>query len=277
MVNMQVISITDREFEKIRALVYDKFGISLGEQKKTLVIERLQKILRRENLENFTEYYDYVTKEPSGRALQVMCDLISTHHTHFFRENDHFEYMKKEVLPFLVKNAEKTGKIRIWSAGCSSGEEPYTIGMTIMEYFNHDLGGIDCAILATDVSVSTLEKAVEAQYTEEQISHVPPELKRRYMEETDEGFFSVKDPVRSMVTFKKLNLMDEFYPFKGKFGLILCRNVMIYFDKPTRNVLVEKFSRHTAQEGYLFVGHSEALERSLGYYKYVKPAVYRKA
>jgi chemotaxis protein methyltransferase CheR len=273
---MQVINITDNEFEKIKALVYDKFGISLGDQKKTLVVERLQKVLRGADLSSFSEYYNYVAADKTGKALQVMCDLISTHHTYFFREHDHFDIMKKEVLPYMVKAAEKTGKLRIWSAGCSSGEEPYTMAMTIMEYFNHNIKGLDIAILATDVSVSTLEKAVEACYTQEQLQHVPEGLKKRYMEDNGNGTFTAAESLRAMITFKKLNLMDEMYPFKGKFGLISCRNVMIYFDKPTRNSLVEKFCRYSAQDGYLFVGHSEALERSLGFYRYIKPAVYRK-
>lgn len=275
---MNTMRLTDEEFNLISRLVYEKFGINLTEQKRALIIGRLQRVLHSEGFANFKEYYNHVVREPSGRALLTLVDKISTNHTFFFRENDHFEFFSTNILPQIVSMLQKKQRrdVRIWCAGCSSGEEPYTLAMVIREYIRNNAIDLDIGILATDISVSALEKGVAGIYPEDRMSKVPPVYRQRYFNHLKDGSWEVKEDLKEMVLFRRLNLIRREYPFKGHFQVIFCRNVMIYFDKETQQSLITRFHRYTEPNGYLFIGHSETLDRSSGLYKYIHPSVYQR-
>jgi chemotaxis protein methyltransferase CheR len=207
-----------------------------------------------------------------------LVDKISTNHTFFFRENEHFDFLSETILPGIVKQMQNKPKqaIRIWCAGCSSGEEPYTLGMVISEYFKSSIGDVDVGILATDISVSALEKAAAGIYPAERMELVPLAYRQKYFKSLKGGCWEVKSNLKDMVLFRRLNLIQQNFPFKGFFQLILCRNVMIYFDKETQQGLIGRFHRYTEPNGFLFIGHSETLDRSMGLYKYVMPSIYQK-
>ena len=267
------------EFDLIRKLVYDRFGIHLNEQKKSLVVERLQKTLRTGQFESFRAYYNYVVSDRSGKALLELVDRISTNHTHFFREKDHFVFMQTTWLPALKKAAQTAGKkkdIRIWSAGCSSGEEPYTIAMLLADQFEMDGSGWDIGILATDISTTVLEKAQAGLYSDSQLEQVPDVFKRKFFRPAGDGLYTVTPAIKDLVMFRRLNLMNKEYPFKGQFQIIFCRNVMIYFDEPVRNELLQRYHRYLEPDGYLFIGHSESIGRDNKYFRFIRPAIYQK-
>lgn len=275
---MNSLRLTDEEFNLISRLVYDKFGINLSEQKRALIIGRLQKVLHLEGFASFKDYYNHVVSEPSGRALLTLVDKISTNHTFFFRESDHFEYFSSVILPQLTARQQKRPRvdIRIWCAGCSSGEEPYTLAMVIGEYFRNNAVDADIGILATDISVSALEKGADGVYPEERMSQVPLIYRQRYFNRLKDGVWAAKKELKEMVLFRRLNLIQQEYPFKGRFQVVFCRNVMIYFDKETQNSLINRFYRYTEPGGYLFIGHSETLDRSASSYRFIHPSVYQR-
>jgi len=275
---MDSSNLSNREYQLISQLVHDRFGINLGEQKRNLIVGRLQKVLRSGGFESFMDYYRHVVEDPTGRALLVLVDRISTNHTFFFREKDHFDFLSSRVLPQVVDDLRKKGKrdIRIWCAGCSSGEEPYTLAMVLNQYFSSSFSNMDIGILATDISLSVLEKASTGVYTSGQMSEVPPLYRQKYFTTLGDGGWMVKPDLKKMVFFRRLNLMREDYPFKGRFQVIFCRNVMIYFDDATRQALVGRFHRYIEPGGYLFIGHSESLGRSNGLFRFIKPAIYQK-
>ncbi|MGD0153876.1 MAG: protein-glutamate O-methyltransferase CheR [Thermacetogeniaceae bacterium] len=274
---MNGFDITAEEFHLISSLVYDKFGINLGEHKQSLVIERLQKVLRQGGFSSFKEYYYSVMQDSTGQALLTLIDKISTNHTFFFRESDHFDVLTTAILPEIFNKQPGMGQsLRLWSAGCSSGEEPYSLAMAISESLGQKNNNLDLGILATDISVTALESASRGVYSEAQVSQVPLLFRKRYFTLTPDGNWAVKENLKKAILFRRLNLMRQVYPFKGKFQLIFCRNVMIYFDAPTRNALLGRFYNYLEPNGYLFVGHSESLDRSSGLFKYIKPAIYQK-
>lgn len=243
-----------------------------------MVVGRLQKLLLAKGFKSFKDYYEYVVADTTGRALLEMIDRISTNHTYFFREKVHFEFLTDKVLPALAQKlaCQGAGEIRIWCAGCSSGEEPYSAAMAFNEWKSSSGANVGAAILATDISTSALEKARSGIYQEESMQGVPAPYRLRYFVPRGGGRWQVVDEIREMVLFRRLNLMRTEYPFRRKFHVIFCRNVMIYFDLPTQRALVERFYRYTETGGYLFVGHSETLGRFGGPFVYVKPSIYRK-
>ena len=272
------VRISDAEFQAIRRLVYDNFGINLGEQKKTLVVGRLQKVLRQRGFETFEAYFEWVTTEPTGQGLDELANRISTNHTYFYRENAHFDFFAKTVLPEATARHRQHGDhgLRIWCAGCSSGEEPYTLMMLIKEHFGREFDRRKPLLLATDISATALQAAMSGNYEAERVGQLPPALKNRYFQKTGDGRLRVSDELRQAVVFRRHNLMNAHFPFKRQFDAIFCRNVMIYFDRPTRDTLIAKYHQHTVSGGYLFIGHSETLGRDSQLYQYVMPAVYRK-
>lgn len=274
----EFIEITNEEFKLIRDLIYKNIGINLTEEKRSLVNGRLQKILRKFGFKTFKEYYNYVLSDKSGEALSELANTISTNHTFFGREIDHFEYFVDVVLPEIEERCKKSNNfdIRIWSAGCSSGEEPYTLIMLMMEYFGKDYKRWSAGVLATDISVNALEKAKGGIYPDERVRPMPDVLKKKYFNHLPNGDWEIIPEVKREVTYRRFNLMNDVFPFKKPFDVIFCRNVMIYFDNPTRETLVDKFFKHTANNGYLFIGHSETLNRDATKYKYLKPALYKK-
>jgi chemotaxis protein methyltransferase CheR len=273
-----LMSISDEEFNLIRSLVYERFGINLSDQKRSLVVGRLQKLLRSLGFLTFKQYYDYLKADNTGRALNELINRISTNHTFFFRESAHFDFLRTKALPEIVAmmKRQKSRDLRIWCAGCSSGEEPYGLIMVMLEYFGKEYGMWDGGILATDVSEKALNTAVLGLYPAERLDHVPSALKQRYFVNNRNGAWCVADRVKKEVTFRRFNLMNESFPFKNPFHIIFCRNVMIYFDQPTRDALVKKFYDNTMPGGYLFIGHSESIRRGEVPYEYIMPAVYRK-
>lgn len=270
--------ISDQEFLSIRKLVYQNFGINLTDQKKTLVVGRLQKVLRERNFSTFKEYFNWLTSEKTGEGLDELANRISTNHTFFNREKAHFEFFAKTVLPEIEarRKQQKSNDVRIWCAGCSSGEEPYTLMMLIMEHFKSNFSKWNPVLLATDISATALKTAMAGIYPNDRVAQLPAGLRNKYFNKQPDGTMVVKDEVRKRIFFRRHNLMDATFPFKKEFDTVFCRNVMIYFDRDTRNTLVAKYHKHTARDGYLFIGHSETLGRDETDYSYVMPAVYKK-
>ncbi len=264
----------EESFERISRILYQHTGIALHDGKQELVKSRLGKRLRATGLGSIREYLKYVEKDKSGRELHEMINVLTTNKTNFFREADHFDFLREFVLPKLL---ESKGKKQIWSAGCSTGEEPYTIAMLLREVIPN-AEAINFKILATDISDTALAQARKAEYSEDKLDGVPPEFLKKYFERVGDGerkIWRIKDSVRKLVSVAKLNLMDP-WPMKGPFQVIFCRNVMIYFDKPTQQRLVKRFWDILEKGGYLFVGHSESLTTTNKDFTYVRPAVYMK-
>jgi chemotaxis protein methyltransferase CheR len=266
--------LTEHEFEQFRRLAYDQFGLDLRPGKEQLVSARLSKKMRELNLRSYRDYYRHVTNDTTGEALAAMIDVLTTNHTSFFREAAHFEFLRKVVLPEL----KDRDSVHLWSAACSSGEEPYTLAFSILE----ELGGSSLSklrILATDISNRILAKAEKGIYPAERFRDVTPMQLRQYLLRGAQGgkeTYLVRKEIRSAVTFRRLNLMDSF-PADFVFPVIFCRNVMIYFDRPTQQQVVKRLSACLEPGGYLFIGHAESLNGLDIPLKYVRPAVYRKA
>jgi chemotaxis protein methyltransferase CheR len=266
------------DFEKISRLVYQKCGINLHEGKKELVTARLGKRLREGNFRSFADYYRHVTTDEGTDELVRMIDSISTNLTYFFREESHFVSLSN-ILPLMLEIAakeHKRPKLRIWSAGCSTGEEPYSLAITARECLNGQ--SADVKILATDISTSVLKTAVSGMYSEDKTKNVPlPLLKKYFQRGTGNvtGYNRVHQMIRDMVSFKRFNLMDV-PPANTVFDAIFCRNVMIYFDKITQQTLVTNFYNSLTKGGYFFIGHSESLTSLSHNFKYIEPSVYRK-
>jgi chemotaxis protein methyltransferase CheR len=266
------LKLTPLQFDKISRLVYAVAGIHLHEGKEELVKARLIKRLRHLQLTGFDEYLRYLKHDKTGNEIQYMVDMLTTNKTDFFREPEHLLFLKEKIVPWVREK-----RVRIWSAGCSSGEEPYSIAMVLCESLP-DIDAYDVKILATDISERMIEKARQAEYGEEALQDVPSYFKQKYFESWKTGSgrtYKVKSRIRQLVKFARLNLMDD-WPMLGPFDVIFCRNVMIYFDKPTQENLINRFCRFLTDGGYLLVGHSESLNFLSHDLVYVKPAVYRK-
>jgi chemotaxis protein methyltransferase CheR len=271
--------LSNRDFTRFSALVYEKCGINLHEGKKELVCARLGKRLRETCFRDFKAYYKFVTQEDGMDELVRMLDAISTNKTSFFREEKHFDFLKQEVFPTYVKGKNATGfhRLRFWSAGCSTGEEPYSLAMWVSECFGKSPRA-DVKILASDISTKVLAQAKRGVYPADRLEEIPASLVRRYFQRgyaRQEGYFRVKTSLREMVEFRRLNLIEPF-PFKEVFNLILCRNVMIYFDKKTQQSLINKLYGCLVDGGYLLIGHSETLTGIKHRLRYIQPSVYQK-
>ena len=272
------LSISDQEFARLRNLIHERFGINLTEQKRSLLVGRLQKLMRSLNLPTFSAYYDYLVEDKTEKSLGELVDLISTNHTYFNREKDHFDYFSQTALPAIIASLRQQNRkdLRIWCAGCSTGEEPYTLLMLMMEYLGTDYHKWDAGILATDISDRALGIARQGVYATERVIQLPEALRRKYFSAVGADKMAVVDKVKKEVTFRRFNLMNNRFPFKKPFQIIFCRNVMIYFDQPTREALVKRFHQFTEPGGYFFIGHSETLGRTQSLYNYLKPALYQK-
>ncbi|ATW27464.1 CheR family methyltransferase [Candidatus Formimonas warabiya] len=267
--------ITDQEFNQLVNYIRMKYGVDLF-YKKTLVLGRLQNYIAQNNFKSFSAYYDFVLSDHTGAAASVLINKVTTNHTFFMREPEHFDYFRQRILPQLESTEAKKMDLRIWSAGCSTGEEPFTLAMIISEYFGVRKGLWDTHILATDISTKVLQAAVAGIYSHERIALLPEKWKKNYFVRVDEENSMIIDKIKKEVIYKKFNLMEEIFPFRRKFHVIFCRNVMIYFDANTRDELVYKFYQCIEPGGYLFIGQSESLNREATKFKYVMPAVYRK-
>ncbi len=273
--NATSFEVTDKAFQKFRDLLYQESGIKLSEHKKPLLVSRLSKRLRRLELRSFEDYYDYVLGKGADEGEFVqMLDLLSTNKTDFFREPAHFKFLAEHILPAL----EDDKKIRIWSSACSSGEEPYTIAMTLNDAISRPEEW-DCKILASDLSTRVLEKAAKGIYAGDRVTGIDLKALRRHFlkgkgENSDK--VKVKKHLSDMVVFRRINLMNEDYPIKTPLDLIFCRNVMIYFDQPTQERLVNNFYRYLKPNGFLFIGHSESLQWAESPFVQVGPTIYQK-
>lgn len=270
-----MITITENEFQKLSEYINKNIGIKLPAGKKALLQGRLQQVLIQNGFESFSEYYRYLVSDTTGNAMAVLMDRVTTNHTFFMREAAHFTFLEKTVLPYLESSITNKD-IRIWSAGCSTGQEAYTIAMVVTEYFGSKKSFWDTTILATDISTRSIEKARQGVYLEEEIKNLPKTWVNKYFKKTGPDLYEVTDRLKRDVLFRKFNLTEKYFPFREKFDIIFCRNVMFYFDKGTRDKLVNRFYNCLNEGGYLFVGHSETLANTRTAFKYVIPAVYRK-
>lgn len=259
------------QFDKLCSKVYDLCGINLKKGKEELVHSRLQRRLNELKLNTFEQYFNFVENDRQGAELVKMIDVLTTNKTSFFREIQHFEFLRDRVLPNLSDN-----RLRIWSAACSSGEEPYSIAILLAETLPN-FKNWDIRILATDISTKVLAKAREAVYDADTLDPVPDAWRKKYFEKAgpDGRHWRVVAPLRNLISYARLNFMDKF-PMRGPFDVIFCRNAMIYFDKPTQETLVCRFYDLIAPGGYLMVGHSESLTGTKHNFRYIQPATYQK-
>lgn len=275
------ISMSNRCFARISGFIQSNFGIKLPEVKRTMVESRLQKRLRVLGLRSFDEYGDFVfSPEGISEELTHMVDLITTNKTDFFREPSHFNYLYNSVVPELIKKsgAGMRKPLRVWSAGCSSGEEPYSLAMVLSEYAARN-PGFDFNILGTDISVRILEKALKGIYREEVAEPVPQPMRKKYLlrsRSREETLVRIKPALRSKVRFRRLNLMDPDPETRTPMDIIFCRNVIIYFERAVQEEIVRKLCRRLEEGGFLFLGHSETLHGMSLPLRVVAPMVYRK-
>ncbi len=270
-----MIAITNREYSQLATYIQANYGIYLKEEKKTLISGRLHNVLLQHGFDNFTDYYNYILSDKTGEAVRTLLNKITTNHTFFMREPNHFYYFRDSVLPIL-EDTLKDRDLRIWSAGCSSGEEPYTLAMIIDEFLGKKKVWWDTKILATDISSKVLDQAIKGIYANEEIASLPVSWKLDYFKKIDNEKSILVDRIRNEVIYRKFNLMEKHFPFKRKFQVIFCRNVMIYYDNQTKCDLINKFYESLEYGGYLFIGHSETINRDESLFKYIIPSVYRK-
>jgi chemotaxis protein methyltransferase CheR len=270
-----MIVIKEREFRQFADYIKSNYGIHFKDEKKVLVAGRLNHVLTSMNMSSLAEYMDYVVADKTGQAVSEMLNKITTNYTFFMREAEHFYYFRDKVLPYLSRTV-KDRDLRIWSAACSTGEEPYTLAMIIDQFFGQDKKTWDTKILATDISQNVLSTAKSGIYRKETVSEVPALWMQNYFREYDTSNYILSEKIRNEVIFGNINLMESVFPFRRKMHVIFCRNVMIYFDNDTKDKLVERLYDITEPGGFLFIGHSEGLNREKTRYRYVMPAVYRK-
>lgn len=275
--------ISKQEFELIAKFVYDQVGIHLSEQKINLVKGRLSKRLRHFGFSTFTEYYEYLVNDESGEELLMLTNEISTNVTSFFREPSQWEYLEKELKNF--ENNSKNKKIRIWSAACSSGQEPYTIAMFLLNNLKSP-NSWDIKILATDISEEILLKAAKAIYSEDDVKGLPKNMIVKYFDKSKKELksqvlfeYKIKESIKSMITFRKFNLVHSSYKIikDETFDLIFCRNVMIYFDAITKKNVVLNLINKIKKNGHFLIGHSESLvSMNKNDIKLQAPSIYKK-
>ena len=267
---------TDTDFARIRTYVKENTGINLSEAKKNMVYSRLSRRLRQLDTRSFAEYWERVIA-PDSDEKGSFINAITTNLTAFFRENHHFEFLRDVLLPELVKQNQRTRRLRIWSAGCSTGEEPYSIAMTILENVP-DASHWDIKILATDLDTNVLAHATAGVYDLERINGISDARKRRWFQRGQgkhSGSVRVAKTLRDIVNFRQLNLMGK-WPMSGKFDFMFCRNVIIYFDKPTQKVLFDRYAELLADNAHIFLGHSETLYSITDRYELLGKTIYKK-
>jgi chemotaxis protein methyltransferase CheR len=270
-----VLTLSVEEFERIRTLVYDRFGIHLADGKRLLVQGRLNKELRAQGYTSFADYADDLERSASSEQLLALADRISTNHSFFFREMDHFDYLLSDLIPALEEEGHSLRDLRFWSAGASEGQEPYSLAMALHAHYGDKAFGAEPSILATDISVSALELASRGVYPAGLLERVPQRY-RSYFSRLDQERVRVEDGVKRAVLFKRLNLNQPAFPFRARFHVILCRNVMIYLDQEAKQALVSRFAEHLHPGGFLLVGHSESLGRVVPGFRYLRQTVYQR-
>jgi chemotaxis protein methyltransferase CheR len=276
------ISITEKEFGLFREMIYSEAGISLGSSKQQLVESRLSKRLRACNVSSFLQYYKYLNEDDrDGEERLKMINALTTNKTDFFREQHHFDYLKSTVFPMLEQKARETGerKIRIWSAACSTGEEPYTLAMTVLDHFGPtSFHGWDIRILASDVDTDVLKHAQKGVYAADRVSDLPRDILKRHFLKTSkdpEAPVQIRHELQELVTFRRINFIEPQWPINTCFDIIFCRNVMIYFNEVTQDRLLTRFADQLAPRGHLFIGHSESILRLDQFYTSLGTTIYR--
>ena len=264
---------TDASFEALSKRIYQLAGISLSPHKKQLVYSRISKRIRHLGLSSFDAYCREVSDDHSPEIGEFI-NAITTNLTSFFRENHHFEFLKSHIVPELKQLHRSDRRLRFWSAGCSTGEEPYSIAATLHPLLLNE--NWDCRILATDLDSNVLDHARRGIYTSEKVESISEEQRRQLFERRNqERAMSVQPALQQYITFKQLNLMMD-WPMQGPVDVIFCRNVMIYFDKPTQKQLFEKFYRMLSDNGYLIIGHSESMHGMDKKFKNLGKTMYQK-
>lgn len=257
-------------------LIYRDIGISLADHKRTLVQSRLRKWIKEFKLNSYRELHDKIKSDKSGQMLTVLVNAITTNVTSFFREENQWIYLQENLNSMFDTNAKT---IRIWSAACSSGQEPYSIIMFLKEHLKN-FNQWDIKILATDISEEILIKATKGAYSQKDLETMPRSMLLKYFDEfhTNSGtkYYVIKDELKKYITFRSFNLVTgRFDLFKNKFDMIFCRNVMIYFDRPTQNKLLDQFAKLLKKSSRLFIGHSESIQKQDSSYKLVAPSIYK--
>lgn len=253
------LTIGDRDFTALAKLVHDECGIVLPEAKKGLVVSRLTRRLRDLNLRDFGQYCRLLQSDGGNDERAKLISALTTNVTKFFREDHHFRALEKQILPELIARARRRGRVRIWSAGCSTGEEPYSIAMELLELCP-DASTLDIRILGTDIDPQVLSTASAGRYADTAVAGVPASRRSRYFTASG-GAFEVAQGLKDLVTFAPLNLIGQ-WPIRGPFDVIFCRNVVIYFDNATQEVLWQRFASLLPPAGHLFIGHSERMGRA---------------
>lgn len=276
--SLGIQSIPVPEYEELAALILKNFGIKVGENKRTLVTGRVHPMMDKYGFADHRELLSALATDKSGVLLSELANRISTNHTAFYREDAHFAVLRDTVLPDLVerKRAADDHDLRVWCAASATGEEPYTILFTLMKFFGFDYASWHAGVLATDISAEALAVGKRGQYNESRMAPVPKDVVNLFFDRVDSDIYEVKPDIRKEVTFRRLNLANDIYPFKKRFDVIFCRNVMIYFTRSLREDLLMRMHDWLNPGGYLFIGHSESLVGSHEGYDYVAPAVYKR-
>jgi chemotaxis protein methyltransferase CheR len=278
MLTVAADNLTEAEFTRLADVVYRHCGINLHEGKMDLVRARLAKLMRVGGFGSPGEYLDHVMADASGEEFTKLIDGLSTNLTSFFRERNHFDYLEHKFLPTLLAAKRQAGQRRLrgWSAGCSSGEEPYSLAMVLLESVGS--GDWDVKLLATDISTRVLAHGQRGVYEQKRTDGLPPALRTKYLSPSraqGRTSYEVSPALREVISFRHLNLMQP-WPFSGPFDFIFCRNVMIYFDKPTQQKLVGRYFDLLSPGGLLFTGHSESLTGITHGFRYEQPTIYAK-
>lgn len=271
--------LTNSQFTMISNFISQKTGIKLPEEKRFMLQSRLYKRLKSLDIYSFKDYFDYTfSKDRTKSEIVNMIDAVSTNKTSFFREPHHFEFINDVLIPQYIERVNGGRYIRIWSAGCSSGEEPYTLSMLFQSSIQK-CRGIDFSVLGTDISTHVLKKAVQAVYSQFDAEQIPYQLKRNYLlrsKDKTKAKVRITPELRQKVEFKRLNLMDNVYDIQEKFDIVFCRNVLIYFERRTQEKVLNKICHFLKPGGYLFIGHSESLFNMNVPLEQVKPTIFRR-
>lgn len=270
--------LSDEDFKRLSEFIYREYGIKMPPAKKVMLQGRLQKRLRELDITSFREYVDYVFSAQGQDEVIHMMDVVSTNKTDFFREPVHFEFLAQEVVPHFGRATEFRYPLKIWSAGCSSGEEPYTIAIILMEC-KEKFPALDFHILGTDISTRILQTAIDAIYKENRIEGIPLQiLKKYFLRSKDRTNPTVRliPEIRRKVTYMRLNLMESVYPVPDIYDVIFCRNVLIYFDRPTQERVINKLCMHLKPGGFFFLGHSESVTGMVVPLRQIKPTIFVK-
>lgn len=265
----------DLEFERISRFVKTRYGIDMT-AKKEIMDGRMTNMLRREGWNSYTEYMNALELDKTGEMEKELVNLLTTNHTYFMREFEHLEFLKRDILPYLKQKEKDTKDLRIWCGAASSGEEPYMIAMTILDFFGFEHDAWDTQVLATDISTEVLETALRGIYNKEAIEGLPEHWKRRFFRVINGGErYQASEELKKEVLFRQFNLMEPF-PFRKKMHVVFLRNVMIYFDQPTKMALVQKIYDCLEPGGFFIIGKTETVDRGQVPFEMVKPSIFRK-